>query len=83
MTENEKTEYLQIIENSLDSVRPFLIKDGGNVELIDLSDEMVVSIRLTGSCKTCSMSSMTMKNGIEESIRKNLPQIEGVEEITA
>ena len=82
MTAKEKESHLASIESSLDSVRPYLVKDGGNVELVDLSDEYEVSIKLTGSCKTCLMSDMTMKNGIELSIKKVLPQVTRVVEVT-
>lgn len=81
MNSVEKENFLASIEESLDSVRPFLIKDGGNVELLDLSDDFVVSIKLTGNCKTCLMSDMTMKNGIEQSIKKAVPRVTRVLEI--
>lgn len=81
MNSVEKDHFLSSIEASLESVRPFLIKDGGNVELMDISDDLVVSIKLTGSCKTCLMSDMTMKNGIEQSIKKAVPEVTGVVEV--
>ncbi|MCB0736155.1 MAG: NifU family protein [Bacteroidetes bacterium] len=77
-----KPELLNQIEESLNTVRPFLVKDGGNVELVDVSEDWVVSIKLEGSCKSCLMSDMTMKNGIEQSIKKALPQIKSVVEVT-
>ncbi|MBI1184749.1 NifU family protein [bacterium] len=69
------------VEEALNSIRPFLQKDGGDVELIDVSDEMDVHIKLMGSCANCSMSNMTMKNGIEESIRRLVPQVRKIVEV--
>ncbi|NQW42384.1 MAG: NifU family protein [Bacteroidetes bacterium] len=66
------------IEEALNSVRPFLAKDGGNVELIDMDDNNVVTLKLLGACSGCSMSHMTMKAGIEEAIKKVLPEVKSV-----
>jgi Fe-S cluster biogenesis protein NfuA len=63
------------VENALESIRPFLIADGGNVELINITADKVVEIELTGACKTCNMSMMTLKAGIEDTIRKSVPEI--------
>ena len=74
----EKEDLLNRLEKSLDEVRPFLRKDGGDVKLLDVTDDLVVQIELIGTCKSCQMSSMTMKNGIEESIRRNIPAVREV-----
>lgn len=66
------------IEQALNSVRPFLQADGGDVMLVDVDDSMVVKLKLLGACGTCDISHMTMKAGIEESIRKLLPEIKEV-----
>lgn len=66
------------IEDALNTMRPYLQADGGDVELVDVTPEMVVSLRLTGACKSCEMSHMTMKAGIEEGLRKAIPEITGV-----
>jgi Fe-S cluster biogenesis protein NfuA len=63
------------VEIALESIRPFLLADGGNVELINITDEKVVEIELKGACKTCNMSMMTLKAGIEDTIRKSVPEI--------
>jgi Fe-S cluster biogenesis protein NfuA len=63
------------VESALESIRPFLIADGGNVELINITDEKVVEIELKGACKTCNMSLMTLKAGIEDTIKKSVPEI--------
>jgi Fe-S cluster biogenesis protein NfuA len=67
-----------IIEEALDSVRPFLKMDGGNVELVQIDEENVVTLKLLGACSGCSMSHMTMKAGIEEAIKKVLPEVRSV-----
>lgn len=69
------------VEDALQSMRPFLQADGGDVELVAITDEMDVQLRLTGSCKDCSMSEMTMKAGIEDGIRRMAPEIRNVQAI--
>lgn len=69
------------IEEALNSIRPYLEADGGNVELLEITDDLVVKVELQGACKSCSMSSMTMKAGIEETIRKAVPEISRVEAV--
>lgn len=82
MTPETKEDILAKIESSLNGIRPFLHADGGDVRLIDIDEEMVVRIELQGSCKDCQMSEMTMKAGIEQSIRGVLPEIKGVVAVT-
>lgn len=69
------------VENALESMRPFLKADGGDVELVEITDEGIVRLRLLGSCRVCSMRTMTMKAGIEDAILKAVPQITAVEEV--
>lgn len=69
------------IEEALNAMRPYLIADGGNVELVDITPEMVVKLRLTGSCSNCDMSNMTMKAGLEEGIKRAIPEIQAVESV--
>ncbi len=71
------------VEDALQSMRPFLEADGGDMELVDITDEMVVQVRLLGSCKTCNMSEMTLKAGVEEAVKRSVPEIKAVEAITA
>lgn len=66
------------IEIALNGMRPFLQADGGDVELVEVTDDMEVHLRLIGNCSSCSMSSMTMKAGIENGIRNALPEIKRV-----
>lgn len=70
-----RVELEEKIEIALNSMRPFLQADGGDVELVDITDEMEVQLRLTGNCSSCSMSSMTMKAGIENGLKSAIPQI--------
>ena len=63
------------IEIALNGMRPFLQADGGDVELVEVTDEMEVKLRLVGNCSNCSMSSMTMKAGIESGIKNALPEV--------
>ena len=66
------------INAALDSVRPFLQADGGDVELVGFDEDLVVRLKLLGACAGCNISHMTMKAGIEESIRKVLPDLKEV-----
>jgi Fe-S cluster biogenesis protein NfuA len=69
------------VEDALKQIRPYLEADGGNVSLVEVTADHVVLLELHGACKTCSMSMMTMKAGIEESIRRSVPEIKSVEAI--
>jgi len=66
------------IEKSLDRVRPMLAADGGNVELVEVTPDMVVKLRLKGSCGCCPMSQMTLKMGIEKILKQDIPEIKEV-----
>jgi Fe-S cluster biogenesis protein NfuA len=69
------------VEKSLGSIRPSLQADGGDVELVDVSEEGVVSVRLTGACRGCPMSTMTLKMGIERALRTQVPGVTSVEAV--
>lgn len=66
------------VEAVLNKVRPSLVGHGGNVELIDVTKDGIVKVKLTGACGGCPMSSMTLKMGIEKAIKEALPQIKEV-----
>ncbi len=68
------------VEKALEKVRPMLQADGGNVELVEVTPDGVVKLKLQGSCGCCPMSSMTLKMGIEKVIREDVP---GVKEVIA
>ncbi len=69
------------IEIALNSIRPFLQRDGGDVEFVELTKDNIVKVKLIGACETCSMSAMTLKSGIEEAIKNAIPEIVSVESI--
>ena len=66
------------IEKAFYKVRPMLVADGGNVELIDVTSDGVVKLKLKGSCGCCPMSSMTLRNGIERILKQEVPEIKEV-----
>ncbi len=72
-------ELAQRIESSLDSIRPYLEADGGNVRILEITDDFVVRLEFLGNCGTCPMSTMTFKAGVEEAIRKSVPEILSIE----
>jgi Fe-S cluster biogenesis protein NfuA len=78
MNLTEKNDYLQRIDTALDAIRPHLAADGGNIEVVDLTEDMIVLIKWMGNCEGCSMSSMTMRAGIEETLKAKIPQVKGV-----
>lgn len=68
------------IEIALNSIRPFLQRDGGDVEFVEIDGD-VVKVRLTGNCETCSMQASTLKAGIEEAVKNAIPEISSVQSI--
>ncbi|MCX2718206.1 NifU family protein [Lentiprolixibacter aurantiacus] len=71
------------VENALDEIRPFLQSDGGNISLIGIENDKEVVVRLEGNCVGCSVNQMTLKSGVEMTIKKHAPQIEKVTNIDA
>lgn len=69
------------IEDALNQIRPFLQADGGNVKFLEITPEMVVKLELEGACKSCSMRMMTFKAGLEETLKRSVPEIKGVEAV--
>ncbi|MGE0568584.1 MAG: NifU family protein [Bacteroidia bacterium] len=65
----------QRVEDALNTIRPYLEADGGNVQVVSLNDNNELTVELTGACKTCGMRHMTMKSGIEETVKKAVPEI--------
>jgi Fe-S cluster biogenesis protein NfuA len=74
-------EMLTQIEKALDEIRPFLQSDGGNITLLEVVDGKHVKVRLEGACSGCTVNQMTLKAGVETTIKKYLPQIETVENV--
>lgn len=75
----DKPGLIKRVENSLDTIRPYLKADGGDIEVLDITEEHVVKLKLLGNCETCPMSYMTMKAGVEEAIKKAVPEVTRVE----
>lgn len=71
------------VEKALEEIRPFLESDGGNISLIDIEDGKLVKVQLEGACVGCSVNQMTLKSGVEMTIKKYAPQIERVINIEA
>ena len=72
-------ELTQKIEASLDSIRPYLEADGGNVKINQVTADHVVKLEFIGACGSCPMSTMTFKAGVEEAIKRAVPEIRGIE----
>jgi Fe-S cluster biogenesis protein NfuA len=81
--DTHKEELIARVEASLDTMRPYLQKDGGNVEVVEIDDNQTLWVRLVGACETCPQSFMTMKAGIEEAVRNAVPEIVAVKSIAA
>jgi len=71
----------QRIESALDTIRPYLETDGGNVRVVSISEDLVVKIEFLGSCGSCPMSTMTFQAGIYESIKKLVPEVKDIQAI--
>lgn len=69
------------VEAAIEKIRPMLKADGGDVELVDVSDDGIVQVRLQGACSGCPMSQMTLKNGIERVIKQEVPEVKSVESV--
>lgn len=75
---NTKEELTQKVENIIEQVRPYLQADGGDINFIELTDDNTVNVELTGACGTCPFSTMTLKNGVEATLKRVLPEIKEV-----
>ncbi|MGE4504823.1 MAG: NifU family protein [Desulfovibrionaceae bacterium] len=69
------------VEAALAKIRPMLQADGGDVELVEITESGIVQVRLQGACHGCPMSQMTLKNGIERMVLKEVPEAKGVESV--
>jgi Fe-S cluster biogenesis protein NfuA len=82
MTAQEKSDLMQQIDAALDDVRPHLAADGGDVQVVDVTDDRkTVKVKWMGNCENCFMSIMTMKAGIEEAIKNRVPGVVNIEAI--
>ncbi len=69
------------VHTALEQLRPYLKSDGGDMELVEITADNIVRVKLLGACKTCNMSAMTLKAGLEEALKNSAPQIRGVEAV--
>ncbi len=81
MTDTNKEATKQKVLNVLEQIRPYLQNDGGDIEFVELTDDMIVNVRLTGACGSCPHSTMTLKNGVETAVVKAIPEIKSVESV--
>lgn len=77
----DKTATIDKINLALDEIRPFLNSDGGDISFVDLSDDGVVKVQLHGACNGCSVNQMTLKSGVEMTVKKHAPEVSSVVEI--
>ena len=66
------------VEKALDKIRPMLVADGGNIELVEVTDDGVVKVKLTGACGCCPMSQMTLRTGVERILKQEVPEVKEV-----
>ncbi len=77
----EQNALKQKVEKTLTAIRPGLQADGGDVELVNVDDEGIVSVRLVGACRGCPASTMTLKMGIERILKQQVPEVTGVKAV--
>lgn len=71
------------IEEALATIRPHLESDGGDIILVEITDDMVVKVKLVGACSSCDVSMMTLKNGVEVAIKNAVPEVKEVIDVTS
>tara|TARA_R110002050_G_scaffold149463_1_gene275993 strand:- start:12295 stop:12561 length:267 start_codon:yes stop_codon:yes gene_type:complete len=76
-----KEEITNRVNNVLAQIRPYLLEDGGDLVLVDLSDDFVAKIELQGNCTSCSLNSMTFANSIVDSIKRAVPEVKSIEAV--
>lgn len=78
MTTNNKSELLKRVHYTIDQLRPYLQSDGGDVTIEDITDDFIVKVKLIGACESCPFSLNTLKAGIEQALKKEIPEIREV-----
>jgi Fe-S cluster biogenesis protein NfuA len=78
MSSLEKQKLTDAVDAALNEIRPHLAVDGGNIEIVEVTDDFVVKVKWLGNCETCSMSAMTMRAGVEQTIKTKVPQIKEI-----
>jgi Fe-S cluster biogenesis protein NfuA len=78
MEEAKRQDLEKRVNEAIDMVRPYLVADGGDIQFIELTDDMVVKVQLLGACGSCPYSIQTLKNGVEQAVKKQIPEIKEV-----
>ncbi|MBS3808164.1 MAG: NifU family protein [Bacteroidales bacterium] len=78
MEETKRQEMEQKIKDTIQKIRPYLVADGGDIVLKEITDDLTIKVELQGACGTCPFSLFTLKNGVEQAIKKEVPQIKEV-----
>jgi len=73
-----KQDFEKRINETIDMVRPYLVADGGDIQFVELTDDMVVKVQLLGACGSCPYSLQTLKNGVEQAVKKQIPEVKEV-----
>ena len=72
---------IEKVENAIDEIRPYLIADGGDIKVVSIDNNNIANVEFLGNCENCPMTPMTLKSGVEEAIKKNVPEIKGINTI--
>ncbi len=78
MDETKRQDLEKRVNETIDMVRPYLVADGGDIKFVELTDDMVVKVQLLGACGACPYSVQTLKNGVEQAVKKQIPEIKEV-----
>lgn len=81
MSTTEQQELKERVDAALESLRPHLKVDGGDIEVIEVTEDMTVKVKWLGNCEFCSMSAMTMKAGVEQTLKSKIPEIQSIEAV--
>jgi Fe-S cluster biogenesis protein NfuA len=81
MTIETKLELTEKVQNVIEQIRPYLQADGGDIQFVELTEDMEVKVELQGACGSCPYSLMTLKNGVEQAVIKAIPEIKSVDSI--
>ncbi len=80
--ENNQNNTLETrVKNVIEQIRPYLKQDGGDIEFVEITSDNTVNVRLTGACGSCPFSTMTLKNGVEATMKKHIPEVKSVEAV--
>jgi Fe-S cluster biogenesis protein NfuA len=78
----KEKELVTRVENALDSIRPYLEADGGNIRVVEITSNYILKVEFVGNCGNCPMSSMTFKAGVEEAVKRLVPEIKSIEVVS-